>query len=248
MPETPSCTAALTEDSLFQGALLCRQYRQGYRFSVDAVLAAHFTIPEEDGDILDLGCGCGVISLILAHRYPRINLIGLELQEMLCALARHNAEENGFSSRVRLMHGDVRDIEQHLAPESCAMVVCNPPYRPAHGGRINQDKQAALARHELEGDIFDFARAAAFAVKNKGRAVFVYPAARGHVLLHALAARRLTPKRLRAVYSRPDGAEAELLLVEAVKNGGEQLAVLAPLYIYACDNGDYSPEMRAMYR
>jgi len=37
------------------------------------------------------------------------------------------------------------------------------------------------------------------------------------------------------------------VLIEAVKNGGEQLAILAPFYIYGRKNGDYAPAMQALY-
>ncbi|HSH13650.1 MAG TPA: hypothetical protein VLA15_07870, partial [Desulfurivibrionaceae bacterium] len=60
----------LTNDTLFAGRLNCRQHRGGYRFSVDAVLLAHFFAPRSDESLIDLGCGCGIIPLILAYRWP----------------------------------------------------------------------------------------------------------------------------------------------------------------------------------
>ena len=70
MSQTPAPLAAPSEDTLFSGRLICRQPEHGYRFSVDAVLAAHFAGPAATDRVLDLGCGCGVIGLILAHRCP----------------------------------------------------------------------------------------------------------------------------------------------------------------------------------
>ena len=248
MPELQQSIADLTDDTLFSGALICRQHRDGYRFSVDAVLAAHFAVPKPGQRVLDLGCGCGVIGLILAHRQPRVAVSSLEMQEDLAALAAENGRVNGLSDRFQVIRGDVRVIARLLAPESFDLVICNPPYRKKDSGRINQDDQAALARHELSGEITDFARAAAFAVKNRGKVVFVYPARRSNILLAALHEQRLTPKRLQPVYSYPGAESARLVLVEAVKNGGEQFEILAPLYIYECRNGSYSPAMLALYQ
>jgi hypothetical protein len=70
LPETHPSRIDLTDDTLFAGRLLCRQHRDGYRFSVDAVLAAHFAGPKSGQRVLDLGGGCGVIGLILVHRLP----------------------------------------------------------------------------------------------------------------------------------------------------------------------------------
>jgi len=248
LPETKPPQPALTDDTLFQGDLIVRQNRDGYRFSVDAVLAAHFAAPQPGDQVLDLGCGCGVIGLILAYRHPLAIVCGLELQESLAALAEENRSRNDFIDRFRVIRGDVRTIAAWLAPETFDLVVCNPPYRKLDSGRINQDSEAARARHELTAEVDDFVRASAFCVRNRGRVVFVYPAVRLPTLLIALFHHRLTLKRLQPVYSYPGAANARLVLVEAAKNGGEQSEILAPLYIYAHQNGDYTPEMLALYR
>jgi tRNA1(Val) A37 N6-methylase TrmN6 len=247
LPETQQTITDLTEDTLFGGRLICRQCRHGYRFSVDAVLVAHFAIPKPGQRVLDLGCGCGVIGLILAHRQPRITVSSLEMQEELAALAEANGKLNGFGDRFRVIRGDVRKISGAVAPETYDLVICNPPYRKKGSGRINRGEQATLARHELSGEINDFVRAAAFSVKNRGKVGFVYPARRSNTLLLALHEYRLTPKRLQAVYSYPGAESACLVLVEAVKNGGEQIEILAPFFIYARRNGNYTPAMHALY-
>lgn len=248
MLETHAPIADLTDDTLFSGQLICRQRRDGYRFSVDAVLAAHFTVPKSGQRVLDLGCGCGVIGLILAYRFADVTVCCLEFQEDLAALAEENGRRNGFGERFDVLRGDVRTVAGLMVPESFDLVVCNPPYRKQHSGRINQGDQAARARHELNGGIDAFVRAAAFAVKNRGKVVFVYPARRGNTLLAALHGQRLTPKRLQPVYSYPGAESARLVLVEAIKNGGEQIEILAPLYIYERRNGDYSPALQALYQ
>jgi tRNA1Val (adenine37-N6)-methyltransferase len=248
LPDSHQPLSPLTDDTLFQGGLICRQSREGYRFSVDAVLAAHFSVPKSGQQVLDLGCGCGVIGLILAHRYSEIAVCSLELQEHLAVLARENGDCNSFADRFRVIQGDVCAIGSLLPPESFDLVVCNPPYRKKDSGRINQDDQAASARHELTAAVEDFVRASAFCVKNRGNVVFVYPAVRCNTLLSALQQHRLTPKRLQPIYSYPGTASARLILVEAVKNGGEQCDILAPFYIYERKNGEYAPAMLALYR
>ncbi|MGE4561021.1 MAG: tRNA1(Val) (adenine(37)-N6)-methyltransferase [Desulfobulbus sp.] len=239
---------ALTEDTLFAGALVCHQPAIGYRFSIDAVLAAQFVLPKAGQRVLDLGCGCGIIGLILAYRVPGLVVHGLELQPELAALARQNVLANGFTPGMEILEGDVRSINQVVGAETYDQVVCNPPYGTPQGGRINLDAQAAAARHELNACLEDFVRAAAYSVRNRGRVVFIYPARRGATLLHTLYNHRLTPKRLQPVYSSPESGSARLLLVEAVKNGGEQFEVLAPFFIYRQRNGGYSHAMQALYR
>lgn len=247
MPEADSLSP-LTHDTLFAGDLICDQPVDGYRFSIDAVLAAQFVLPAPGGRVMDLGCGCGIIGLILAYRVSGLVVHGLELQSELVALARDNVRTNGFSARMEIFQGDVRRIAEQIQVEAYDHVVCNPPYGSASGGRINRHSQAAIARHELYGTLTDFIAAAAYAVRNRGRVVFIYPARRGADLLHALSLHRLIPKRMQPIYSFPGSGSARLLLVEAVKNGGAQFEVLAPFFIYQQQNGAYSEAMQSLYQ
>lgn len=238
-----------TCDTLFHGHLQCNQYEQGYRFSIDAVLLAHFCqFTKSDLRVLDLCCGCGVIGLIIAYRHAAVRVWGLELQPSMVELVEENVAINGYKDRFSVIAGNAVQIGQYLQPESFDLVVCNPPYGKRSGGRQNRHQTVSIARHEVNGKLRDFVRAAAFAVKNRKRVAFIYPAIYTGKLLAELARQRLTVKRIQPVYSYPGEQSARLVLMEAVKNGGEQCDLLPPFYIYARKNGEYTPAMEAKYR
>jgi len=245
-PAGISSGLAYTDDTLFEGRLICRQHRHGYRFSVDAVLLAHFLDPKREETVLDLGAGCGVISLLLAYRWPHLRLTALELQPQLVELCRHNVVVSGYSERIAVVRGDFRTPWEVVEAGSFARVVANPPFRPAENGRVSGGVEQAMARHELAGGLTDLLGAMAFALQSKGRATLVYPAARVGVLLAALKNKGLEPKRLQMVHSHP-GGRGRLVLVEAIKGGGEELVVLPPFYINTSPGGSYSAEMRRCY-
>lgn len=239
--------SGVSADTLFNGRLVCRQPRHGYRFSVDAILLANFVRHRGGARVLDLGAGCGVISLIMAWRSSDIAITALELQPSLFELCRTNIERNELVSRIQAVQGDLRRITSLLKTASFDLVVCNPPYYKVGSGRINPASEQALARHEIMADINQCVKAAAWALRSHGRAAFIFPAQRGAALLAALHAHRLEVKRLQVVYSFP-GADGRLLMVEAVKGGGEELQIMPPFYIYsAADNRQYTPEMTAFF-
>lgn len=239
---------SLTSDTLFNGRLICRQHREGYRFSVDSMLVAHFCRPgKASRRVLDLGTGSGIISLILAYRHPGLDVIGLEIQTKLADLAADNARANNFAERVEIINGDLRYIKRLVQAESFDLVVSNPPYGTPGRGRVNPLTERARARHEIDAELDDIVKAASFGVKNRGTAVFVYPAVRATRLLVSLQKFKFSPKKLQAVYSYPEDDRARLVLVEAVKNGGEELRILPPFYIYSAKNGAYSEEMQKIY-
>ncbi len=111
---------------------------------------------------------------------------------------------------------------------------------------MNPDPARASARHEIAGTVGDFLGAAAHLLREGGRAFAIWPASRAVELLVRMRAGRLEPKRVRMVHSR-QGGRGEFLLVEGRKGGGEELAVLPPLFIYGRDGG-YTDQMSAIFR
>lgn len=236
----------MTEDKLFEGDLWIFQPEQGYRFSVDSVLLAHYTSPRSGERILDLGAGCGIISLILAYRRPMVGITALELQDSLYRLLKHNVEINGYTDRINTIQGDLKEIRKTVPAESFDLVFSNPPYRPVLSGRQSPAEDVAAARHELRAELTDTVEAAAYAVRNRGRVAFVYPADRLAKLMEAMREKLLEPKRIQTIHPYP-GAPARMVLLEAVKYGGEGVSILSPFFIYQKKGGDYTPEMAAMY-
>ena len=235
-----------TEDTLFNGRIRCLQHRTGYRFSLDAVLLANFIQPGPGERILDLGCGCGVVSLILAYRWPSVSITGLEIQPGLAALANKNVMLNNWQERIEIVPGDLREIMNYIEPGSFDWIVSNPPYRRPGTGRVNLGGEQALARHEQSADLRSVTKAANWAVKKRGRGVFIYPASRGAAVISELKNAGLEPKKMLPIFSYP-GCTASLLILEAVKQGGEELMILPPFYVYDKRDGEYSPEMAGYY-
>lgn len=230
-----------TLDALFNGRLTLYQSRAGYRFSLDALLLAHFATIRSGDRIVDLGTGNGVVPLVLADLHETIHVTGVELQKTLAERARRNVAANRLESRVDILAGDVTRCQEIAAPDSFDAAVCNPPYRKAGSGRLNPDAERQLARHEIRGSLKEFLAAGSYLLRAKGRMALVYPALRSVDLLAAMRNAGLEPKRLRLVHSFA-AAPASLLLVEGVKGGRAGVEVLAPLTIYR-QGKEYSEEV-----
>ena len=246
-PRVPDNDQELTRDPLFSGRVVLCQPKRGYRFSVDAVLLAHFVAPRQDERILDLGTGVGVLPVILSYRRPGIRGVAIEIQPRLAGLAEANLAANGLAQSWQVVEDDFRRLAELLPPESFDWVVSNPPYRQAGSSRQNPMAEQAVARHELRADLSAVGAAMGHALKPGGRAAIVYPAARLAALLTTFRHYGLEPKRLQIVYGYP-GAEGRLVLVEALKGGGEELEILPPFYIARESGGKYTPEMASCYR
>lgn len=236
---------SLTTDTFFNGQIKVAQSRSGYRFSIDAVLLANHVMPEPEARILDLGTGCGIIPLILAFRHPGIDITGVDIQKELTDIASLNVRENDMENRVHIICEDLKQLKNNMVQGPFDCVVSNPPYRKAASGRMNHDKQRAVARHEIEATLSDVAEAASRMLRTSGNFFLIYPAQRLTDTLLIMRAVHLEPKRLRMVHSRTH-TEAKLALIEGVKNGRPGLTVATPLVIYKNDK-DYTDEVEGFF-
>jgi tRNA1Val (adenine37-N6)-methyltransferase len=241
----------ISKDSLFDGELVCSQHQKGYRFSIDSVLLSHFVDVKKNDRILDLGTGSGIISLILLYRWKdKIREVsGIELQGELAELARKNYHANNFDRHGKILQGDIKNIREFIKPESYDKVVCNPPFYTPASGRLSQNPEAQLARHQILATLQDFLFASSFAVKNGGVVCFIYPAERICEFTILAEKYRFGVKKIQFVYSYPCyTSTARLALIQCIKNGGAGTDVLPPFYIYNEKNGGFSSKMNAFYQ
>ena len=103
------------------------QREDSLRFGTDAFLLSAFCRPQPRGRAIELGCGTGVISLLLAARKTYAHITGVELQPEMADVALKNVTENGFSDTVSVLMADVRDISAARFGGEVQAVIANPP-------------------------------------------------------------------------------------------------------------------------
>ena len=222
------------------------QHEDEFRFSLDAVLLAHFATLRPHARIVDLGCGGGAVALFLLSRGAD-TVDGIELNPRLAAMAERTAKLNGLSGRLKLVCGDVGQIKTYAAAGSQDLVVANPPYRMSTSGRVSPTAGVALARHESGAGLREFVQAAAFLLRYRGRFAMIHLPERLVDLCTEMRNADLEPKRLRFVHPFSDRAP-RMVLIEAVKGSRPSgLSVLPPLVVYQARH-TYHPEVLSYYK
>ncbi len=212
-----------------KGKLKIYQPKQGYRFSIDSVLLANFIKVHPGERILELCAGCGIISLILAYKNPKIKVYTLEINSLLNKALFLSLKENDFLERILPLKGDLNHYP--LLPGVFDVIFFNPPYFKKRHGRENKDPHENLARRASPKFIRNLFDTAKRLLKNKGRLYFIFTALRTAEILFLLKQSGLEPKILRFVHSK-EGEEAKMLLICAIKGAGEETRVLPPLILY----------------
>lgn len=219
------------------------QSKSVFAFSLDAVLLANFArIPTARGKILDLCTGNGVVPLLLSKR-SKANMIGVEIQERLYDMATRNVSLNELTDQIKLIHGDLKEFQEDLKQSTFDTVTCNPPYfKTPKAKERNQNEHLTIARHEVKCTLEDAVKACKLYVKSGGKVAMVHRPERMMDILQLCRDYKLEPKRLQLVYPKAD-REANVLLIEMIRDGKPGLTILPPMFIYN-DEGIYTDEAK----
>jgi tRNA1(Val) A37 N6-methylase TrmN6 len=238
---------SVTHDSISlrgAGVVMVAQPKEGFRFNLDSLLLADFCRVKPRDRILELGAGTGVVSLLLAKKFPKARFVSDEAEPQAYELLRRNVEENRLGDRIAPLDQDVKYLNRSFKPGAFDLIVANPPYTRTGTGRKSPFTARQTARQDEKAPLPAWLDCQAL-LKNKGRFVLVFPAHRMMELISFMRARDLEPKRIRFVHPVKD-KPASLILLEAIKSGGPGLEVRPPLVVHGPEGG-YSKELNDMY-
>lgn len=217
-----------------------------FKFTIDPLLLAAFLPVRSQETILDLGTGAGVVPLWLTGYRGVRQVVGLELQPEIAALARRNVALNQFDTRITIVEGDLRTPPPELSDRRFDWVVSNPPYWSPVTHQVPTSSLLACAKFELACNLSEVITAAARFCRDRGRVALIHLPERLTDLLSLMRAARLEPKRLCLVHPKPETAPHRVL-VEGIKHGRPGLKVCKPFIIHQPD-GEFTPEMNAVYQ
>ncbi|MEA4970758.1 MAG: methyltransferase [Candidatus Pelethousia sp.] len=206
-------------EDLQEGGLRIVVEKPGFSYGHDAVLLAGFTRVKPGERLLDLGCGCGILSVLLERR-AGAKVTAVDIRPEACELCRASAQMNGQD--IRVLEADLRELKLGAGEPPYAAIVCNPPYFGE--GTASPDAARRLCTRQEAATIADVAACAKRMLKTGGKLFLCYPVRGLAACIAALVNEGLQPKRMRPVATgdKPE-RPPYLILLEARKGGGEGL-------------------------
>lgn len=211
------------------------QPENGYRYAIDPFILAAQIYFKNARNAVDIGCGCGILPILLADQYPELKIVGVEIQEELAHYARKNVRENNHENRITIITEDIHTYSQKCSFKKNDLVVANPPYKKRGTGRLNPDSGKAIARHEIMLDLPGVIKSAHHLLSTSGHLYIIYPADRLPDIICTAHRFRMGLCFLRFIHTRPD-QEAIRVVACLGKTAGTQCRILQPFFIYDLSN------------
>jgi len=213
------------------------------KVSTDALLLGAWSSVPDNGDCLDIGCGSGILSLMLAQRTgPAQQIDAVELDSAAAEEARQNALASPWSTRIRVIERDILTYPgsaDHLAPRRYQQIISNPPYFTA--ALTSQDAQKQLARHNHQLPFSGLLQTAAMLLAPEGRFSLILPVEEAKRLIVLAADTGWQLQRVQHVQSQPDKAPSRTLLELGLYPAVPELL---PILMIRDQQGLYHPAYR----
>ena len=163
------------------------------------LLGAWANAPVEPCRILDIGTGTGLVALMMAQRYPKSQVIGIDIDRDAAIQAQENVDASPFSNRVKIINADAVKIEDK---EGFDAIVCNPPYF-VDSLTCPQD-QRTLARHTITLTYEQLIQTAYKLLKNDGMFSIVVPTENNDAIESAAALAGFMISRICMIKTTPN--------------------------------------------
>lgn len=200
------------------------QSDNGFKYGTDAVLLSKFANIKNNGKVLDLCTGSGIVPLLLTGLKNPKKITGIEYFSHITDMAIRSVKLNNLEDKIDIITGDVKNYKALTERESFDNVTVNPPYKVADSGFVNENDFKKAARHEILLTLSDCVKAAEYALKFGGKLTMVNRVERLSDVFYEFKINKIEPKRILFVTANPKNPP-KIFLIEGIKGGKSGMTV-----------------------
>jgi tRNA1Val (adenine37-N6)-methyltransferase len=138
----------------------------------DAILLGAWTPLPPKGKVLDVGCGSGIISMMIAQRNPLLEITAVEIESVAAETALRNVKNLPFKHHIEVIKNDIHVFTKQ-STERYDLLISNPPY--FSNFLKGYDEFRNLARHDIGFYYAHLPHIASLLLKPDGILVLILP-------------------------------------------------------------------------
>lgn len=148
--------------------------RSAWPVGTDSVLLGAWTqVPHGPVAVLDIGCGSGVLSLMIAQKNTNARITAVDIDEDSVEEARRNVRNAALEDRITVVQTDIRRFSEPGTGVNYDLVISNPPY--FESGLYSGDQRKQIARHGFNFHAVDLPEVASRLMAKDGLISLVVP-------------------------------------------------------------------------
>ena len=216
------------------------QPKEGYRYNSDSIFLYDFISSfAPKGRLLDIGCGVGVISLLLGRDFD-VEITAIDKQERMIEYARYNFETNSINADTI-----TSDIADFGSDKKFDYIVSNPPFYDSAVTQSN-NVHINIARYSHHMPISDLVSSVKRLLSPRGYFIFCYDAKQIDAVIYELKKAKINPEAIRFVHPKVD-RDAKIAMIAARAGSKSMLKVLPPFVTFD-EDGQYMPEANEAFK
>lgn len=205
----------------FENGIKLYQDNSLYKFTSDAIKLAKFCNIKHTDNVLDMCAGCGVVGLYVYSLCECNSIVFNEIQPSMCKLVDKNIKLNKLQKKCSVICKDLSLLKLDDFDKPLDVIVCNPPYFKLNG-KIKQDVNVAMCRHEITTNLSAIISMASKLIKDKGRFYFIVPADRMCEAIELCGKQLFKVKRMEMYHTNN---QATVCLLEAIKGAKDGVKI-----------------------
>ena len=182
--------------------------RCAMKVGTDGVLLGAWVNVSGD-NILDIGTGTGLISLMMAQRNEKAIIDAIDIDSDAVSQANDNIGNSPFSNRINSWNASLQEFSSKVE-KRYDVIVSNPPFFVQ--SLKSPNKERSLARHTDSLSVEDLIGLSASLLSQAGRMSFIYPFDYKEELIKLAEQYKLSVSRIINVFSTPDSLPKRILI------------------------------------
>ena len=187
-----------------------QQEHAAMKVGTDGVLlGAWASVPGPQSRVLDVGCGTGLIALMLAQRTEYVMVDALEIDPSSARQALENFQNSPWKERVHCIQSSFQDYSSQCKSRY-DLIICNPPF--FSDSSKTPSKELNLARHDDSLSLEDLFRGSISLMKNTAIISLILPFQKEVQAMDLITEHKLYCNRLTRVIPAPGKSTKRVLL------------------------------------